>query len=107
MYRKAAPRTRVPARLAMRPLRCRALADAGAIIAVRLLVRRTSVMAKPFLISKRVPAGGHAASLVLTKKYEPMRTPKKITSAPRNVQIPSFMFGRSEERRVGKECRSR
>src|SRR6266481_4710761 len=70
MQRNAAPRTRVPARLVMRPLRFPALADARAIIAVRLLVSSTSVIAKPFLISKSVPAAGHAASLVLTTKED-------------------------------------
>src|SRR2546430_9126130 len=77
----------------MRPLRFPALADARAIIAVSLLVSKTKVMAKPFLISESVPAGGHAVSLVLTKTDEPMRTAITIAAAARKVQIPSFMFG--------------
>ena len=66
-------------------------------IAVRLLVSRTSVIAKPLRTSNNEPTAGQVAEFVLTKKYAPMRTPKKITSAPRNVQIPSFTFGTSRK----------
>src|SRR2546425_10462521 len=64
-------------------------------IAVRLLVSRIKVKAKPFRIVYRDPTAGQVGEFVRTKKQAPISTPKKITSAPRNVQIPSFTLGTS------------
>src|SRR5207249_4231484 len=93
--RNATPSPKVANKLEINPLRDPIFAETRAIIAVRLLVNRTSVIANPFRILNSDPISGHVGELVRTKKYAPMSTPKKITSAPKNVQIPSLTFGTS------------
>src|SRR6267143_2797862 len=93
LIKNPAPNANVAKRLPRSPFLDPALAKDNPSTAVRLLVRSMMVLKKPRSILNTVSTWGHIVpTLVLTNKYAPNSTLKKMTSDPRKTQTPNFNF---------------
>src|SRR5467141_1264388 len=94
LIKKPAPNAKVVIRLARSPFFDPAFANDRPSTAVRLLVSNMIVLRKPRSILNTESTCGHVVpTFVLTNKYAPSNTLKKMTSDPRKTQTPNFSFG--------------